>query len=104
MIELEQNVLLFDYYRGGVPMIDPSKKLYVFVSHRHPDHYNQEIFELFHDFPNVTFILSKDIWKQPFMHHVKFMKPNDSLGMPDGGRIWTFKSTDEGVAFLVKCK
>lgn len=103
LIELDQHVLLFDYYRGEIPEIDPAKKLYVFVSHRHPDHYNEKIFEMFRDFPDVTFILSKDIWKKPMMYHVKFMKPGQFLEMEDGGRIWTFRSTDEGVAFLVKC-
>lgn len=104
LVELEHTALLFDYYQGKLPQIDPAKKLYVFVSHRHPDHYNKKIFGMFRDFPHVTFLLSKDIWERPEMHHVKFMKPGQSLGMLDGGRIWTFKSTDEGVAFLVKCE
>lgn len=103
MVELEHTVLLFDYYRGELPEIDPAKKLYVFASHRHPDHFQKEIFEIFRDFPDVTFILSKDIWKKPGMHHVKFIGPGQELHM-HGGKIWTFKSTDEGVAFLVKCE
>lgn len=104
LIELEKSVLLFDYYRGELPEIDQAKKLYVFASHRHPDHYNQEIFEMFRDFPDVTYILSKDIREKPYMHHVTFLKAKTFLEMPDGVKVWTFRSTDEGVAFLVKCE
>ena len=39
MVEMEQNVLLFDYYQGEIPSFDGSKTLYVFASHSHADHY-----------------------------------------------------------------
>jgi hypothetical protein len=103
LVELEEHVLLFDYYQGELPAIDPTKKLYVFASHRHHDHFDMQIFELFRDFPDVTYVLSKDIWKKPGMHHVTFMKPGQKERVGDC-EIHTLKSTDEGVAFLVKCE
>ena len=44
LVELEQVWLLFDYYRGEIPEFPKGKKGYVFVSHRHIDHFNKEIF------------------------------------------------------------
>ena len=43
MVEMEQNVLLFDYYQGEIPSFDGSKTLYVFASHSHADHYDPAI-------------------------------------------------------------
>ena len=47
MVEMEQNVLLFDYYQGEIPSFDGSKTLYVFASHSHADHYDPAIFIIF---------------------------------------------------------
>ncbi|MFQ9345343.1 MAG: MBL fold metallo-hydrolase [Coprococcus sp.] len=44
-VELESHILLFDYYEGTMPEFDPAKKLLVFASHSHPDHFNREILE-----------------------------------------------------------
>ena len=38
LVELEDSCLLFDYYRGELPGLDPDKKMLVFVSHAHYDH------------------------------------------------------------------
>lgn len=46
MVEMEQNVLLFDYYQGEIPSFDGSKTLYVFASHSHADHYDPAIWKL----------------------------------------------------------
>ena len=45
MVEMEQNVLLFDYYQGEIPSFDGSKTLYVFASHSHADHYDPAIWK-----------------------------------------------------------
>jgi L-ascorbate metabolism protein UlaG (beta-lactamase superfamily) len=42
-VEMEDACFLFDYYKGTIPETDGNKKMYVFVSHRHHDHYNEEI-------------------------------------------------------------
>ena len=41
-VEMEDACFLFDYYKGTIPETDGNKKMYVFVSHRHHDHYNEE--------------------------------------------------------------
>ena len=50
-VELESHILLFDYYEGTMPEFDPAKKLLVFASHSHPDHFNREILKLADVYP-----------------------------------------------------
>ena len=59
-VEMEDACFLFDYYKGTIPETDGNKKMYVFVSHRHHDHYNEEIFRLqekFRENPRIYNIL-----------------------------------------------
>ena len=57
-VEMEDACFLFDYYKGTIPETDGNKKMYVFVSHRHHDHYNEEIFRLQEKFGiyNILFL------------------------------------------------
>ena len=45
-VELDNCILLFDYFDGSIPKFDNNKKIYVFSSHSHHDHYNKSIFDL----------------------------------------------------------
>ena len=98
-VELEQSVLLFDWYEGVFPSFDPAKTLYVFVSHRHPDHYSKKIWELRHTYPNIHYILYKGICKLPPCE-ITAVKANEAYTVGDAS-IRTLLSTDEGVAYLV---
>ena len=55
MVEMEQNVLLFDYYQGEIPSFDGSKTLYVFASHSHADHYDPAIWKLKEQYKDTFF-------------------------------------------------
>lgn len=105
LVELPDTVLLFDYYEGEMPDIPKDKKLLVFASHRHPDHFNKEIFQLAKDRKNIAFILSGDIWKSRVPVEVKeytvHLKPREEW-ICEEVEVHTLKSTDEGVAFVVK--
>lgn len=94
LIELEEHILLFDYYQGQLD-IDQNKPLYVFVSHQHYDHYNQDIFHIKH--PHITYILSDDIHTQ---HDCLSMAPHQQKVIDDL-KIKTLLSTDLGVAYIV---
>lgn len=101
-VETEEAGFLFDYYKGTLP--ESRKKLYVFVSHAHYDHYNKKIFDLRAVYPDITYILSSDICggdesEEP---NLIYVKPNETLKINDI-KIRTLRSTDEGVAFLVHC-
>lgn len=104
LVETERSFLLFDYYKGPLPRISSEKKLYVFASHRHSDHFNPEIFTLSHSCPQTQFILSSDIWKSqipdPLRQQTVRLKPN-SAWEDSFINVQTLKSTDEGLAFLV---
>ena len=43
-VELDNTILLFDYFKGNLPSFDKNKKLYVFSSHSHHDHFDESIF------------------------------------------------------------
>lgn len=99
-VEMDKYILLFDYYKGNLPKFDENKKLYVFSSHSHYDHFDKCIFDLEKTHPNVTYILSNDI-HVPKKDNIKFMGANERL-LVDDLEIKTLESSDLGVAFIVK--
>lgn len=110
LVELEHKLLLFDYFDGTLPPMDPDKELIVFASHRHGDHFSPVIFDLAHRHPRIFYVLSDDIWQNrvPDEHrgHVIFVDPGAKLDAGAAGdlHLMTFKSTDEGVAFWITCE
>lgn len=100
-LELEGASLLFDYYKGELPIFDKGKPLYVFASHRHHDHFNRDILGLRGQGYDLRFILSKDIRLKDDGEDIFRMGAGASLDL-DGLKISTLKSTDEGVAFIVE--
>ena len=108
LLETDQALLLFDFVEGTLPALAPEKDLFVFVSHRHGDHFSPKIFDLAASHPNIRFILSDDIWQnkvpEPLHGLAWFMDPGKVLEFQEGGglRVTAFKSTDEGVAFVVE--
>lgn len=107
LVESDTLYLLFDYFEGQLPELDAAKKLYVFASHRHGDHFAPCIFELAKNHLNIQYILSDDIWQNKVPEQVncktEFIDSGKSLTWPeDDLQITAFHSTDQGVAFLVR--
>lgn len=101
-VEFEDIMLVFDYYKGELPETARGKKLYVFSSHRHKDHFQRKIFDWAEEY-DAAYILSKDIrTKGPEGRTIKVGKRRE-LSV-DGLQIKTLRSTDEGVAFFVCVK
>lgn len=114
LLETAERYLIFDYYRGVLPELKKEKPVYVFVSHSHYDHYNTDIFKLFEKY-SVKYILSDDIedefdgdleeltgeLAETTKARTIFVAPHEKLEL-DGMTIETLKSTDLGVAFIVK--
>jgi len=116
LVEMEQVYFLFDYYKGDIPILDQNKKLFIFVSHKHQDHYNRDIWNLKNQYEDSYFIISKDV---PFsarqrsllgiseedceriirVHANKNYLLSDRANNPV--QVYTLKSTDIGVAYLV---
>lgn len=99
-VELDNCILLFDYFKGNLPNFNKNKRLYVFSSHSHHDHFNKSIFELEKNHSNVTYILSDDI-QVPSNKNINFIGANEKL-LVDNLEIETLLSSDLGVAFIVK--
>ena len=99
-VELDSCILLFDYFQGNIPYFDKNKKLYVFSSHSHHDHFNKSIFKMEETHPDVTYILSNDI-NAPKSENIKLMGSNERL-LIDDLRVETLESSDLGVAFIVR--
>lgn len=104
LVALENCYLLFDYFQGEIPKMDREKELYVFVSHRHGDHFSPVIFELAENYPKVQYVISDDIWQsrvpEELYGRIVFMGPGEEKKV---GPVFvrTYRSTDEGVAFLL---
>lgn len=108
-VQTESSFLIFDYYldepKGGTieqGVIDPKelaeKNVIVFVSHNHDDHFNPVVFEWQKTIPNIRYILSNDI---PEILNATMIGPDDTVEQEDLV-VKTYRSTDEGVAFLVQ--
>ena len=113
--------LLFDYFRGYIPVIPPEKPLYVFASHFHQDHFSAGIFDLALKYHDVTFILSSDIkehgrLERNIIDEFGIRYEGGDTGNPQGKivllgpdetwsdgviRVETLRSNDEGVAFII---
>ncbi len=117
LIEWESCVWLFDYYKGEIPQTDPGKPLFVFVSHSHRDHFNPAIFRLRDSHYDVRYVLSSDIRLDGENGRKAGVSPGNvgtaisvapsadvefSDGKGDAIRLRTLRSTDCGVAFLLR--
>jgi len=103
LIELNNCYLLFDYYIGEIPPLDNNKKIFVFSSHHHGDHFNMGIFNLLKDYSNVKYVFSRDIkrkYGKQITEDVTYVTTGTETGLDDI-KIETLRSTDEGVAFVL---
>ena len=107
-VELPSVTLLFDWWKGELPVLRPGVPLLVFSSHRHEDHFNPEIFRLDAD----AFLLGSDIrltarnlekWGVSEETAARCLRlgKHDTVSPLPSVTVETFPSTDEGVAFLV---
>ena len=108
VLETEHSILVFDYWLdpSGVMegVLKKDKPLYVFSSHFHEDHFTKEIFEWKKLNPDITYILSKDIYK-----HRRASKEDADVWLAKGGTwsditisVWALGSTDSGVSWIVE--
>lgn len=122
IVELEEKTLVFDYFNGeringyhftgNLPEFDKEKPLYFFASHKHQDHFDLDILKLAETYPNIHYILSKDIrlGTNYLLRHqiplavkqrITFVSGYETKELDDL-KIETLRSTDEGVAFYIE--
>ena len=102
LVELPHTLLLFDYWRGPLPPLDPGKPLFVFVSHRHPDHCDPAIWRLAERHPAVSYILDRGAPARR-AERLLAVEPRQRYRW-QGLEVETLRSTDEGCAFLVRAE
>ncbi len=115
LVELEHSLLLFDWYKRDLPVLPADKKLYVFCSHVHEDHYSEQIWDLQKTHPDITYILDEGI-REAGDHpeaDIVLVRPRQTYDIPadksaagpeDSIRIITLESTDMGVAFYIEAE
>ena len=94
-----------DFSRKGFQ----EKQWLVFASHRHQDHFRPEIFKLAETHPRLQYVFSADIWRSRIpeerLAQTVRLKAGEHWQNEDGDiQVETLRSTDEGVAFLVRAE
>ena len=111
VVECETCTLIFDYYTGELPPINPKLPVYFFASHKHADHFSMRIFKLWNAYEKVTYVLATDIkCNEKYLtrhgispevkEHMIHVGKNQTAQI-DNLTVETLKSTDEGVAYFV---
>lgn len=108
ILETEQSILIFDYWmdpKNVVPQfLRKNKRLYVFSSHFHEDHFNKDILKWKKNKADTTYIFSKDILK-----HKRARKEDADIWLAKGSTwtdgivsVWASGSTDIGVSWIIE--
>lgn len=122
VVEMESRTLIFDYFEDGkvngyhftgtLPKIDQRKPIYVFASHSHQDHFDLAVLNWEKEYQKIHYIFSKDIRltgrylerngiSAGIREKITFVQPCKKYKIGDM-EIETLRSTDAGVAFLVR--
>lgn len=109
-VQVGGTLLNFDYWEGEgrslpqVGRITPSflkafEKIYVFISHAHPDHLDPIVYTWESEGLPITYIVSSDM---PVGTRGKRLAPLQEKELSPDISVKAFQSTDLGVAFLVR--
>ena len=102
-IELEQTILIFDWYTGILPELPEEKQVVVFVSHGHGDHFGDCIWSLKKRFRKLIYVIDSTTSVLPGTRNVKTVEPGGTYNIADL-TVQTLRSTDQGSAFLVEAE
>ena len=121
LVEIDRKVLIFDYFRGDridgfsfkgrIPEFAPETEVYVFASHKHRDHFDPVILDWANSYPNIRYILSRDIHikeelrqrqlPEDIRSRITFTVPGRKYKVGEL-EIETLRSTDAGVAYYIQ--
>ena len=106
LIETEACYYLIDYFQGSIPALNPCKPVLVLASHKHHDHYQKSVFNILKDMgmQSIYAVLSRDIPAGARPEDVPCLpvSAGKRYELPQGQEVVTFRSTDVGVAFLIR--
>lgn len=109
-VELDNVILIFDYFKDGGNVIEKllstNKKIIVFSSHFHEDHFQRPILDWKSKHESISYILSYDIVKRIRDLNIDsssvVLRPGNSISLDCGVEVYAFGSTDSGCSYLVK--
>lgn len=113
VIEDSEYILIFDYYKTPrkkealiniedfVTKMD--KKIIVFSSHVHADHFNPEILKWQEKNPQISYVLSSDIKLKTIPKRCHMVSEGDEIKIEELD-IKMYGSTDSGVSFWIKMR
>ena len=113
LIELGDRTLLFDWFptspermAADIVRLRKARRLYVFVSHEHHDHYEPEIWQLGSYLPGteISYIVDEAVaLKAPDKGGIDLVscEPEQIYTIDAGMEVTTLNSPDEGIAFCV---
>ena len=108
LADWEDTLCLFDWAEGELPSLDKGKRLFVFVSHAHSDHFSPEIFTRLGQRSGTVFVLSSDVPRDQAREKGLSVARigADMRRVFSGGEkgplsVTTLTSTDSGVAYVV---
>lgn len=108
LVETSVCYYLFDYYRGSLPSMEKEKPVYVLSSHGHGDHYQPKVFSLLKDMgiTSICAVLSDDISMDSVPAGISCVAvgPCREYDLAPGQHLTTFRSTDQGTAFLIQTR
>lgn len=106
LVQWDNALFLFDFAEGQLPQLSIDFPLYVFVSHKHADHYSPEIFQRTEQFSKRTFLLSKEISEaRQQKSHIQAVGKHEQFTIGAGDDkifVRTMASTDLGVAWFIQ--
>ena len=106
LIETETAYYLIDYFQGSLPALNPCKPVLVLASHKHHDHYQKSVFSALKEMGmrQIYAVLSRDIppGARPEDVPCRLVSAGRRYELPQGQELVTFRSTDLGVAFLIR--
>lgn len=77
------------------------KKVLLFITHNHPDHFDSSVFNLAGEVSNLTYVLGWAPPQKPSLPSWHAVLPGDSLVRNDYA-VYTHAANDDGVGFLLK--
>jgi len=111
VVETENHLLVFDYYKEAEEnknnpvvsekFLSSKKNIFVFSSHSHGDHFNNKIYDWKSYNKDIHYILSSDI-KDIDLNANCFIMSEDEEILTKDIYIKAYGSTDMGISFLVK--
>ena len=99
-VELARHFLVFDYYKGDLPPFPAGKQPVFFVSHAHYDHYQPRIWEYANSTSAPVYVVDQGV-PLPELPDIHAVSCNQTYSI-EGIQVRTLRSTDEGVAFLLR--